>query len=134
MRRSRGPSRRITLTTFNLDEYVCNALAAGADGFLLKDTGAAEILRAVHLVAAGSAMLPPLRPAASSTVTTPPTSPKQPRAKARVDGLPLRLSANTELGHLIEDREQVNGVGTADGSRGWPGSGRAAARLRSTSN
>lgn len=49
----------ITLTTFDLDEYVYNALAAGADGFLLKDTDPAEILRAVHLVAAGSAMLHP---------------------------------------------------------------------------
>ncbi|RBM13185.1 DNA-binding response regulator [Streptomyces sp. PT12] len=51
--------RVITLTTFDLDEYVYNALAAGADGFLLKDTDPAEILRAVHLVAAGSAMLHP---------------------------------------------------------------------------
>ncbi|MER5358252.1 response regulator transcription factor [Streptomyces sp. NPDC002785] len=49
----------IALTTFDLDEYVYNVLAAGADGFLLKDTDPAEILRAVHLVAAGSAMLHP---------------------------------------------------------------------------
>nr|WP_112475223.1 response regulator transcription factor [Streptomyces sp. ST1020] len=49
----------IILTTFDLDEYVYDALAAGADGFLLKDTDPAEILRAVHLVAAGSAMLHP---------------------------------------------------------------------------
>ncbi|MFF3223243.1 response regulator [Nocardia suismassiliense] len=54
------PPRIITLTTFDLDEYVYNALAAGADGFLLKDTDPAEILRAVHLVAAGSAMLHPV--------------------------------------------------------------------------
>lgn len=53
------PPRVIALTTFDLDEYVYDALAAGADGFLLKDTDPAEILRAVHLVAAGSAMLPP---------------------------------------------------------------------------
>ncbi|MFE0514383.1 response regulator [Streptomyces sp. NPDC058964] len=53
------PPRVITLTTFDLDEYVYNALAAGADGFLLKDCDPAEILRAVHLVAAGSAMLHP---------------------------------------------------------------------------
>ncbi|SCE35528.1 two component transcriptional regulator, LuxR family [Streptomyces sp. DfronAA-171] len=53
------PPRIITLTTFDLDEYVYNALAAGADGFLLKDADPAEILRAVHLVAAGSAMLHP---------------------------------------------------------------------------
>ncbi|MCD0483586.1 response regulator transcription factor [Streptacidiphilus sp. ASG 303] len=53
------PPRVVTLTTFDLDEYVYNALAAGADGFLLKDTDPAEILRAVHLVATGSAMLHP---------------------------------------------------------------------------
>ncbi|MFD5837561.1 LuxR C-terminal-related transcriptional regulator [Streptomyces collinus] len=41
------------------DESVYDALTAGADGFLLKDTDPAEILRAVHLVAAGSAMLHP---------------------------------------------------------------------------
>ncbi|MFJ9381208.1 hypothetical protein [Streptomyces sp. NPDC101455] len=35
-------------------------------------------------------------------------------------GLPLPLSADTEIGHLIEDREQVDGVGTVDGSRGRP--------------
>ncbi|MGI5352069.1 response regulator [Streptomyces sp. CA-250714] len=53
------PPRVITLTTFDLDAYVYDSLAAGADGFLLKDTDPAEILRAVHLVAAGSAMLHP---------------------------------------------------------------------------
>jgi DNA-binding NarL/FixJ family response regulator len=53
-----GP-RVITLTTFDLDEFVYNALAAGADGFLLKDTDPADIWRAVHLVAAGSAMRHP---------------------------------------------------------------------------
>jgi DNA-binding NarL/FixJ family response regulator len=53
------PPKVITLTTFDLDEYVYNSLAAGADGFLLKDVDPAEILRAVHLVAAGSAMLHP---------------------------------------------------------------------------
>jgi DNA-binding NarL/FixJ family response regulator len=53
------PPRVITLTTFDLDEYVYDALAAGADGFLLKDSDPAEILRAVRLVAAGSAMLHP---------------------------------------------------------------------------
>jgi DNA-binding NarL/FixJ family response regulator len=53
------PPKVITLTTFDVDEYVYDSLAAGADGFLLKDTDPAEILRAVHVVAAGSAMLHP---------------------------------------------------------------------------
>ena len=53
------PPKVITLTTFDLDQYVYDALGAGADGFLLKDADPAEILRAVHLVVTGSAMLHP---------------------------------------------------------------------------
>ncbi|MFD8921406.1 response regulator [Streptomyces sp. NPDC059569] len=55
-----APPRVITLTTFDLDEYVYDALAAGADGFLLKDTDPLEIIRAVHVVAAGQGMLHPV--------------------------------------------------------------------------
>ncbi|WP_424860332.1 response regulator [Streptomyces sp. MMS24-I29] len=51
--------RVITLTTFDPDAYVYESPAAGADGFLLKDVAPAEILRAVHVVAAGSALLHP---------------------------------------------------------------------------
>lgn len=49
----------IAMTTFDVDEYVYGALRAGADGFLLKDAEPADFVRAVHLVAAGSAMLHP---------------------------------------------------------------------------
>lgn len=49
----------IMLTTFDTDEYVLRALRAGASGFLLKDTPPSEIIRAVHTVAAGEAMLSP---------------------------------------------------------------------------
>ncbi|MER5740104.1 response regulator transcription factor [Streptomyces sp. NPDC002262] len=52
--------RIIVLTTFDLDEYVYAALAAGADGFLLKDTDPDEIIRAIHVVAAGGGMLHPV--------------------------------------------------------------------------
>ena len=47
------------LTTFDLDEYVFEALRAGASGFLLKDTEPAELLRAVRVVADGDALLAP---------------------------------------------------------------------------
>jgi DNA-binding NarL/FixJ family response regulator len=47
------------MTTFDLDEYVYEALVAGASGFLLKDTGRNELLRAVRTVAAGDALLAP---------------------------------------------------------------------------
>jgi DNA-binding NarL/FixJ family response regulator len=53
-----GP-RVLMLTTFDLDEYVYEALRAGASGFLLKDAPAAELTRAVQVVAAGDALLAP---------------------------------------------------------------------------
>jgi DNA-binding NarL/FixJ family response regulator len=49
----------IILTTFELDEYIFAALRAGAAGFLVKDTDAAELIRAVRTVAAGEALLSP---------------------------------------------------------------------------
>ena len=47
------------LTTFDLDEYVVEALRAGASGFLLKDAPANELVQAIRVVAAGEAMLAP---------------------------------------------------------------------------
>jgi DNA-binding NarL/FixJ family response regulator len=49
----------LVLTTFDLDEYVYDALAAGASGFLLKDAGGAEFVRGVRIVADGDALLAP---------------------------------------------------------------------------
>ncbi|MFF8955167.1 response regulator [Streptomyces sp. NPDC014894] len=54
-----GATKVLMLTTFSLDEYVFDALAAGASGFLLKDATFPELLHAVRLVAAGKAMLAP---------------------------------------------------------------------------
>jgi DNA-binding NarL/FixJ family response regulator len=51
--------RVIVLTTFELDEYVFAALAAGASGFLLKDGEPAELLRAIRVVAEGGSQLSP---------------------------------------------------------------------------
>ncbi len=53
------PPRVIVLTTFDADEYVVRALAAGANGFLLKDTPPAEIVAAIGKVMAGEPMLSP---------------------------------------------------------------------------
>jgi DNA-binding NarL/FixJ family response regulator len=52
-------TRVVILTTFDLDEYVHEALRAGASGFLLKDTLPAELLKAVRVVAAGEALIAP---------------------------------------------------------------------------
>ncbi|MFD4571635.1 response regulator [Streptomyces sp. NPDC058417] len=49
----------LVLTTFDLDEYVYEALRAGASGFLLKDASADQLAEAVHIVAAGDALLAP---------------------------------------------------------------------------
>jgi DNA-binding NarL/FixJ family response regulator len=53
-----GP-RILILTTFDLDEYVYSALRAGASGFLLKDTLAADLLSAIRVVARGDAIVAP---------------------------------------------------------------------------
>ena len=54
-----GSTRVLILTTFDLDEYVFEALHAGASGFLLKDTLPEELLAAVRVVASGEALLAP---------------------------------------------------------------------------
>lgn len=54
-----GDVKVLVLTTFELDEYVYEALRAGASGFLVKHTEPAELLRAVRVVAAGDALLSP---------------------------------------------------------------------------
>ncbi|MFJ9731218.1 response regulator [Streptomyces sp. NPDC101169] len=51
--------RVLVLTTFDLDEYVYQALRAGASGFLLKDASADQLAEAVRVVAAGDALLAP---------------------------------------------------------------------------
>ena len=53
------PPKILVLTTFDLDDYVYEALRSGASGFLLKDASANELADAVRLVAAGDAMLAP---------------------------------------------------------------------------
>ncbi|WP_158843818.1 response regulator [Saccharothrix deserti] len=54
-----GGPRILILTTFDLDEYVYDALRAGAGGFLLKDVTAEQLFDAVRVIAAGEALLAP---------------------------------------------------------------------------
>ncbi len=75
--------RVLMLTTFDLDDYVYEALRAGASGFLLKHAPATELLHAVRVIAAGDALLAPTvtrrliadfvaaRPAAATAVARP---------------------------------------------------------------
>jgi DNA-binding NarL/FixJ family response regulator len=53
------PPKVVMLTTFDLDEYVYEALRAGASGFLLKDSPRADLIAAVRAAAAGNALLAP---------------------------------------------------------------------------
>lgn len=80
----------IVLTTFELDEYVFDALRYGASGFLLKDTSPADLLRAIQLVADGGALLSP-----SVTRTL---------VSEYVSRAPRPAKAHPNL-HLLTDRE-----------------------------
>jgi DNA-binding NarL/FixJ family response regulator len=72
--------RIVMLTTFELDEYVFEAIRSGASGFLVKDTEPVELLRAVRAVASGDALLSPgvtrrLIGAFASQIREPPAAP-----------------------------------------------------------
>ena len=79
LHRQPSPPAVVVLTTFDADDHVLRAVAAGADGFLLKDTPPGDIVQAIRTVAAGDAMLSPsatrslvsrLRSSASTDRTT----------------------------------------------------------------
>ncbi|MFD7074878.1 response regulator [Nocardioides sp. NPDC057577] len=87
--------RVIVLTTFGADEYVVDALAAGADGFLLKDTPPPEIVAAIRAVASGE---PILSPKATRTLIT--------RLRAEPTG-DRAAAANRRLEALTEREHEV---------------------------
>jgi DNA-binding NarL/FixJ family response regulator len=74
-----GP-RVLILTTFDLDEYVYEALKVGASGFLLKDTPPEQLVEAIHVVANGDALLSPVitRRVIEEFVRRPPDSLRKP--------------------------------------------------------
>jgi DNA-binding NarL/FixJ family response regulator len=76
LRLPEGRPRIIMITTFDLDEYVHTAIAAGASGFLLKDTRAEVLADAVRTVAGGEALLAPaiLRRLVAHHATSPATT------------------------------------------------------------
>jgi DNA-binding NarL/FixJ family response regulator len=81
----------LILTTFEVDEYVFEALRAGASGFLVKHTEPAELLRAVRVIAAGEALLSP-------SVTR--------RLIADYAARPARASATPTTMELLTERER----------------------------
>lgn len=85
------PPRVIVLTTFDADDYVLEALSAGADGFLLKDTAPTEIVDAIRKVSVGEPMLSPSVTATLiRQVRTEVPDDRQSRAQLRLDRLTER--------------------------------------------
>ncbi|MFE3583528.1 response regulator [Streptomyces vinaceus] len=87
----------LVLTTFDLDEYVYEALRAGASGFLLKDASADQLAEAVRVVAAGEALLSPNITKRLITEFSRMGAPRAP-SRARIDELTER---ETEVLSLI---------------------------------
>jgi DNA-binding NarL/FixJ family response regulator len=92
-----GQPRVLMLTTIDLDEYVYEALRAGASGFVLKDATTAELIHAVKVVAAGDALLAPsvTRRLITDFTRKPPAAPALPVA------LDVLTSRETEVLMLI---------------------------------
>jgi DNA-binding NarL/FixJ family response regulator len=88
------PPQVIVLTTFGADDYVVRALAAGASGFLLKDTAPEDIVDAIRKVVAGEPML---SPAVTTSLIQQITQQSPERAHAALD----RLALLTEREHDV---------------------------------
>jgi len=88
---SAHPARILILTTFDVDDYVFDALSAGAAGFLLKDASPAELAHAVRVIAAGESLL---SPSATRTLIERFTATRGPRRtdRAMLGGLTARES------------------------------------------
>ena len=85
----------VILTTFDLDEYVFEAISAGATGFLVKDTEPVELIRAVRVAASGDALLSP--GATRRLIAEFATRAKQPKPPPGLDTLTEREREVTRL-------------------------------------
>jgi DNA-binding NarL/FixJ family response regulator len=103
-----GAARILILTTFDLDEYVYEALGAGASGFVLKDDPPEQLIAAIRTVAAGEALLSPTitkRVIAEFTRIPRPTPPKEleelSERELEVFRLIARGLSNAEIGEEL---------------------------------
>jgi DNA-binding NarL/FixJ family response regulator len=101
------PPHLIVLTTFDADEHVMSALAAGADGFLLKDTPPAKIVDAIRSVAAGNPMLSPsVTRTLIDRVRTDPSADRSTEARQRLGTLTEReLEVALAVGRGLSNAE-----------------------------
>lgn len=105
------PTKVLVLTTFDLDEYVFEALRAGASGFLLKDAPAEELASAIRVVAAGDSLLAPgvtrrvidafVRRAPSTTRPTDPALARLTPREVEVLGLLARGLSNIAIAERL---------------------------------
>ncbi|MCK8680092.1 MULTISPECIES: response regulator transcription factor [Streptomyces] len=85
-----GDAKVLVLTTFDLDEYVYQALRAGASGFLLKDASARQLAEGVRVVAEGEALLAPTVTRRLITEFAKSAEPSRPAAQAQIGDLTER--------------------------------------------